>query len=243
MDPNDAIPRIFLAALLGTLIGLEREFTQKSAGLRTHILVTLGSTIFTIVSMSDFYYDLSWMPFTPTDENRIVRDPTRVAAQIVTGIGFIGGGAVLRYGATVRGLTTAASLWIMASIGMLVGIGQYRLSIISTLLAFLVLFTIGKLERHFFGKYARSFNRLKVHIVARGAKTADVQTWMDEYFKGRILEARTRTDSETGKTELNYVVATQPGKSELNTISGSLSRFEGVVSSTVKSYFESEDAS
>jgi putative Mg2+ transporter-C (MgtC) family protein len=243
MDPYDAIPRIFLALALGTLIGLEREFTQKSAGLRTHILVTLGATIFTIVSLSDFYHGLSVIPFSPTEDNRIVRDPTRVAAQIVTGIGFIGGGAVLRHGTTVKGLTTAASLWTMASIGMLVGIGQYRLSIIATLLAFLVLFTIGRVERHYFSKHVRTFNRIKVNVVADNPQAPIVQAWFEERYQGNIIEARTRSDVQADRMEINYVLNIQPGRFELNEISKRLCRVDGVISSTVKSYYETEDAS
>lgn len=243
MDPNVAITRIFLALLLGGLIGLEREFTQKSAGLRTHILVTLGATIFTLVSLSDFYHGLDQLPFVPGEDNRVVRDPSRVAAQIVTGIGFIGGGAVLRHGTTVRGLTTAASLWTMASIGMLVGIGQYRLSVITTLVAFLVLFTIGRVERHFFTKNSRTFNRLRVNLAMRSAEVAAAQSWMEERFRGRIVEARTRSDAQADKVETSYIITIDPGKANVNEISRQVSHMQGVISSSVKAYFESEDVS
>lgn len=243
MDPQDAIPRIFLALVLGALIGLEREFTQKSAGLRTHILVTLGSTIFTWVSLSDFYHGLNHLPFIPYEENRVVRDPSRVAAQIVTGIGFIGGGAVLRYGTTVRGLTTAASLWTMASIGMLVGIGQYRLAVITTLLAFLVLFTIGKFERHFFSKNIRAFNRLKVLITAKASDSSSAQVWMEDNYRDRIVEVKTRSDAQSEKMEMNYILNIAGGKVDVNDISKRISRLPGVMSTTVKSYYETEDLS
>lgn len=239
MDPQDAILRIFLALALGALIGLERELTQKSAGLRTHILVTLGATIFTWVSLSDFYQGLSQLPFDPDENNRIVRDPSRVAAQIVAGIGFIGGGAVLRYGTTVRGLTTAASLWTMASIGMLIGIGQYRLSIVATLVTFLVLFTIGHFERRFFSKNIGTFNRLKIHIVAKGGEAESAQLWIEEHYKDRIVEAKTRADRQTEKVEMDYILNTTTRRVNINEISRSLSRLPGIISSTVKSYTES----
>ena len=103
--------RVFSACLLGFAIGLEREMTNKYAGLRTNILVCLGACLFTIISIYGF-------PTVVTDENANgIRDTARVAAQVVTGIGFIGGGTVLRHGATVFGLTTAATLWMVASIG------------------------------------------------------------------------------------------------------------------------------
>jgi putative Mg2+ transporter-C (MgtC) family protein len=144
---NEAILRLFLAFLLGSVVGMEREYTQQSAGLRTHILVCLGSAVFTIVSISDMTQGLQMVSTDPNMTYRMVRDPARIAAQIVPGIGFIGGGAVLRHGASIRGLTTAASLWMMASIGMLIGVGYYQLAIVSTLFSFLVLFIIGALER------------------------------------------------------------------------------------------------
>jgi putative Mg2+ transporter-C (MgtC) family protein len=246
MDPYAAIPRIFLALFLGAIIGLEREFTQKSAGLRTHILVTLGATIFTIVSFSDFYNGL------PNDQlssafiayhNRITQDPTRVAAQIVTGIGFIGGGAVLRYGATVRGLTTAASLWTMASIGMLVGLGQYRLSVVATLLTFLVLFTIGKLERHFFTKSARTFNRLRVSLVATANEASGIQLWMEEHFKGIVLEAKIRSDHKSDAVDMTYKLNMDRGHLTVNEVSRQISLHQGVRSSSVRAYYETEDIS
>ncbi len=243
MDFQDILPRIFIAFVLGAIIGLEREFTQKSAGLRTHILVTLGSTIFTLVSMSDFYYGLSHLPYDPTEDNRIVRDPSRVAAQIVTGIGFIGGGAVLRYGATVRGLTTAASLWTMASIGMLVGIGQTRLAIIATLLTFLVLFTIGKIERHFFTKNIRSANRLKIHIVSTAQAANPSQSWIEDHFKDNMIEVRIHSDAETDRMEMNFILNTMGRKNDVNEISRRLCRLPGVISATVKAYYENEDFS
>src|SRR5262245_37891410 len=133
---SESILRLLLAFLLGSVVGMEREYTQQSAGLRTHILVCMGATIFTIVSASAVTADT----LHTGGAIRYVGDPTRIAAQIVSGIGFIGGGAVLRHGASIRGLTTAASLWMMASIGMLIGIGYYQLSIVSTLFSFLVLF-------------------------------------------------------------------------------------------------------
>ena len=239
MDVSDAVPRIFLAILLGAIIGLEREFTQKSAGLRTHILVTLGATIFTWVSMSNFYNNFDPAIY----QSHLSIDPTRVAAQIVSGIGFIGGGAVLRFGTTIKGLTTAASLWTMASIGMLVGLGQFRLAIISTLLAFLVLFTIGKLERRFFIKTSRAFNRMRVHVVVDGSAAETSQAWMEAHFRNAIVEAETRTDPIAEQFEMNYILNVEPGKGDVNQISRQLGRLAGVTGTTVKTYYESEDAS
>lgn len=110
-----------MAIIFGAIIGLEREITHKPAGLRTHMLVCLGSCIFTIVSL------------------RFGMDPARVAAGIVTGIGFIGAGTIIAEQGKVVGITTASSLWVTAAIGLTVGIGEYLLAAIATLLVFLIL--------------------------------------------------------------------------------------------------------
>jgi putative Mg2+ transporter-C (MgtC) family protein len=127
--------RILLAALLGGFIGLEREISDHPAGLRTHVSVALGAALFGIVSGYGFdEFDAS-----RTDTNFQV-DPTRVASNIVTGVGFLGGGAILKYGPTVRGLTTAASLWVTAAIGLGCALGSYLVTLATTfaLLAALV---------------------------------------------------------------------------------------------------------
>ena len=136
--------RLLLAALLGGLLGVERELRQKSAGLRTNILIAVGSALFTVMS-----YELADGP---------AADPSRVAAQIVTGIGFLGAGAIMRTGSGVQGLTTAATVWVNAAIGVAAGGGEYRLASIATavtLLALLLLVPVERLIDRRFGKRAR----------------------------------------------------------------------------------------
>ena len=127
--------RLLVAALLGALVGWEREQAQRPAGLRTYMLVTLGSALFTVLSITAF------KAIGSTD------DPGRIAAQIVTGIGFLGAGTVYREGDVVRGLTTAAGLWAMAAIGMAVGVGQYVLGVISTGIVLSILVLVRLFER------------------------------------------------------------------------------------------------
>jgi putative Mg2+ transporter-C (MgtC) family protein len=124
----EVLARLALAGALGAAIGFERELREREAGLRTHLLVSLGSALFTIISAYGFHEFL-------TSGDAVVRsDPTRIAAQIVTGIGFLGAGAIIRQGISVRGLTTAATLWVAAAIGMAAGAGYYSGALIGTIL-------------------------------------------------------------------------------------------------------------
>jgi len=112
----ELLGRLLLAAVLGGAIGAERELNDQAAGLRTHMLLTIGACLFTLISAYGF-------------GGGIGTDPSRLAAQIVTGIGFLGGGAIVRHGLTVKGLTTAASIWATASVGVAIGAGSYVLGI------------------------------------------------------------------------------------------------------------------
>ena len=128
LGDGHVVLRLAVAAVLGGAIGVERELRDREAGVRTHLLVSLGSALFTIVSAYGFHEFL-------TSGASVVRaDPTRIAAQIVTGIGFLGAGAIIREGLSVRGLTTAATLWVVAAIGMACGAGWYWAAIVATLL-------------------------------------------------------------------------------------------------------------
>src|ERR671931_1088967 len=125
---DEALLRLALAAALGAAIGIERELRDREAGLRTHLLVSLGSALFTIVSAYGFH------AFLASGANVVRADPTRIAAQIVTGIGFLGAGAIIRQGLSVRGLTTAATLWVVAAIGMASAAGYYWPAVVVTAL-------------------------------------------------------------------------------------------------------------
>lgn len=142
----DLIARLFIALFLGILIGLEREITHKNAGLRTHALVCMGSALFTVLSIYGFSCESAGADI------RLVHDPSRIAAQVVTGIGFIGGGVVLHHGMNIYGLTTAATLWVTASIGMAAGTGAYSIAVLSTILTLIALICIRSLEKRFFKK-------------------------------------------------------------------------------------------
>lgn len=124
----ETVFRLFLAVGLGGLIGFERQLKHRPAGLRTHMLVSLGATIFTVISLS---FDI---------------EPARIAAGIVAGIGFLGAGSIIAHKGHIRGITSAATLWVVAGIGLSVGVGQYLFAIIGALIVFAVL-QLGKIEK------------------------------------------------------------------------------------------------
>ena len=124
----DLALRLLLAAVLGAAIGLEREVHEHPAGMRTHLLVSVGSAAFTVLSIFAF----------PAPG----ADPARVAAQIVAGVGFLGAGSILKEGATIRGLTTAASLWAVAAVGMAAGAGAWGVAAVLTIIAIVSLWPL-----------------------------------------------------------------------------------------------------
>ena len=144
----DVAVRLFAAAALGGAIGLEREVREREAGLRTHLLVAVGAALFTLVSA------YAWTDWTFGRGSGLTFDPTRIAAQIVTGIGFLGAGAIIRQGLSVRGLTTAATLWLSAAIGMASGAGYWEAAVIATVGALITLWPL-RIVAHRTMKYLR----------------------------------------------------------------------------------------
>jgi putative Mg2+ transporter-C (MgtC) family protein len=130
LTTSQILVRLLLAAGIGALLGFEREVRRKSAGFRTNILIALGACVFTIVGMSF-----------PSG------DPSRVTAQIVTGIGFLGAGAILHSGNSVHGMTTAAMIWVNAALGAAVGLGHFRLALTAGALTLGVLLILAPIER------------------------------------------------------------------------------------------------
>jgi putative Mg2+ transporter-C (MgtC) family protein len=239
---QEAILRLFLAFLLGSVVGLEREYTQQSAGLRTHILVCLGSTVFTLISISDMMTGLHMHDISNTMSYRIARDPGRIAAQVVSGIGFIGGGAVLRHGANIRGLTTAASLWTIASIGMLLGVGYYQLAIVATLFSFLVLFIVGTMERSMFRKHLKRFTMLHILLTLRQESLAKIERWLETEFPNKTTETRlTRNEDNPSTMALMYALDIRGMHVDVNTLSRQLNGIDGVLSASLKVLHEEKE--
>lgn len=154
-----AIARLILALVAGSLIGLEREMRRQTAGLRTHILICLGSTVLTLLSV--------WMGQHYGAQNRGT-DTTRIAAGIVSGIGFLGAGAIIKIGNNMKGLTTAASIWGVSAIGMGIGGGMWLPSLVALAFMLITLVLLEPIERKFFPA-----ERIKVLQIDYGESTAD----------------------------------------------------------------------
>lgn len=171
--------RVAAAIVLGGLVGFEREFSDQPAGFRTHILVSLGAMLFTVVGA----YGIR--EFASDDINF---DPTRIAAQVVSGIGFLGAGAILREGLNVKGLTTAAALWVTAAIGVAVGFGYWVGATLTTLGAVIALYGLKRLGRMVFPKMKRGFHRFVVDLEPGG--DLGRLTGVVEGHRGRIHSMR-----------------------------------------------------
>jgi putative Mg2+ transporter-C (MgtC) family protein len=179
---GENLARLAVAAALGGAIGFERELRDREAGLRTHMLVSLGSALFTIVSAYGFREFL-------TSGDQVVRaDPTRIAAQIVTGIGFLGAGAIIRQGVSIRGLTTAATLWVAAAIGMATGAGYYSGAVIGTVVTIIALWPLRLLAFPVFERL-RPEERSMIIELRPGTKAAELLDALEheharvEYFQ------------------------------------------------------------
>jgi putative Mg2+ transporter-C (MgtC) family protein len=206
--------RLVVALFLGGAIGLERSYHGRPAGFRTHALVCLSTSLLMLVSV----FEGMW--FSPSVTARITMDPTRVAQGIMTGIGFIGAGAIMRDGLTVRGLTTAASIWITAAIGLMVGIGLYFAALLSTGLTLGTLSVFrwieSKVPTQFYAQFEIRFapeatlpeTELRTMIARHGFSIANLSYRFDKlnaFFEYRMI---IRTDRATNARALSETLCT-----------------------------------
>jgi putative Mg2+ transporter-C (MgtC) family protein len=202
LDWWDVLIRLVVAGALTGAIGLERELRDRAAGLRTHMLVGIGAALFTIVSA------YGWGDFQFSNRSGVVFDPTRIAAQVVTGIGFLGAGIIFRQGFTIRGLTTAASLWLVAAIGMAAAAGFWKGAVIATIVALVSLRPLEWMKEatlpervaanlvvvlreeassgHVIDALEHSGD---VHALRREGRRLDVEIRIDHTRRGRALDA------------------------------------------------------
>lgn len=197
--------RVLAAVLLSFAIGLEREMTNKYAGLRTNILVCVGACVFTILSIYGF-------PTFANGDNVLIeqatgiRDTSRVAAQVVTGIGFIGGGAVLRHGATVFGLTTAATLWMAASIGMACGTGNFWLALIATVLTIIILVSIRFFEKNILSTSTKTLKRLKINLTCENSAANEIYDFIIEKYSCVREISKKQSKQDENITKISVIV-------------------------------------
>ena len=218
--------RVVLAVVLSFIPGIEREITGKFAGLRTHILVGLGACVFTILSIYGFEMHI-------TPDTIGTNDPARIAAQIITGIGFIGAGTVMRHGSNVSGITTAATLWVCASMGMSCGCGQYFVAIITSLATLVVLILIRRLEKNILSKRKKSFTLYEISISA-SLKDCDI---IQSIFENNFHKVFKFNKKLVNHVELRFaaVVSTKKSLIELNDI---FKKVIGIESIEIREYYE-----
>jgi putative Mg2+ transporter-C (MgtC) family protein len=191
----EALLRLAVAGGLGAAVGFERELRDREAGIRTHLLVSLGSALFTIVSAFGFHEFL-------TNGGSIVRaDPTRIAAQIVTGIGFLGAGAIIREGLSVRGLTTAATLWVVAAIGMASGAGYYGPAVATTALTIFALWPLRLIAHRMIERIKPEENRLTVEL----REGQPIGPFLDQLHDVRHFELQEELDRRVLHLELEHI--------------------------------------
>ncbi len=214
--------RLLITAVLCGVIGFERETRDQSAGFRTHILLGLGAALFTLVSAYGF------TAFTEaalqSGGRGIQFDPTRIAAQIVTGIGFLGAGAIIRQGMDVRGLTTAASLWAAAAIGMAVGAGYYFGAAATTIIVIVALYLLREVRNRLLPRLRTEFGVLNVAFAGTGSEINEVVGTLDRHgVQIRSLGA----EIEGGRATYTIQVRIPPRRSMQEAL-GEISALSGV---------------
>jgi len=190
IDEWQILVRLLSAAVLGGLVGLEREQSQHAAGLRTHIMVCLGSCLMMLLSIYGFALFVN--------EMNVRVDPARLAAAVITGVGFLGAGTILHTGRGVTGLTTAASVWVTAAIGLGVGAGFYFAAAVSTVLVLFVLWALNKLERRLFSR--KSERLIVLHVDDRPGLMQKLKETVEQ-SGGDLRKMRFRDEDDADKSE------------------------------------------
>jgi len=189
----EGVARLLVVACLAGMVGLERELRDQEAGLRTHMLVGLGAALFVIVG------NYSWSGLDFGNQVGIVLDPSRVIAYVVTGIGFLGAGTIIKHGTNIKGLTTAASLWVVAAIGVSVAAGDYWLGIIATAIVLLSLWPLRKLADAV-GLRARRTHRLELELEPDGSVSSVLSRL--EAAGGEMLSAKIAEEEDLRRLEV-----------------------------------------
>lgn len=215
IDDSTTVLRLVLAFLLGGVIGFERQHRKKTAGLKTHVLVSLGACLVTILSIN-MYADVQGLTNA---------DPARLAAQVVSGIGFLGAGAIIKEGPTIRGLTTAASLWVVASVGLAAGAGALTGAIATTVLVVLALELLPKIE-NLYGR-GPAVHNLIVRSVEKPGQIGRIGSALGNL--GATILQISIEDADGGRVTI-FVNIKLPDRLRLEHVVAELSSIEGVTS-------------
>lgn len=213
------IYRLILSLILGGLIGIDRERSRQAAGLRTHILICTGSTLLMLVSA-----------FVPQKFEYEMGDPGRIVAQVVSGIGFLGAGAIFRLGVNVRGLTTAASIWVVAAIGITVGTGMYEAAIFATMLLLFVLIVLS-----FFEKLVFPHQILKILKITADSVDFELTNIQNIFHQNQIKLGMKNMaqDFENKKSVYTYYIYLTK-KTDLQKFVDSLAQLQGVTQISIE---------
>ena len=204
----EVVVRLLATVVLCGLIGLERETRDQAAGFRTHILLGLGAALFTLVSA--YGYPEFTRAALESGGRGVQFDPTRIAAQVVTGVGFLGAGAIIRRGLDVRGLTTAASLWAAAAIGLASGAGFYFGAAATTAVVLIALYLLRGVRVYVVSRFRTAFGVLGIHFMDAGAEISRVV----EIVESRSVRIRsTDAEIEDGRASYELQLRIPPGRS------------------------------
>lgn len=212
-DYIEILIKLLLSIILGGLIGLERERRNRPAGLRTHILVSLGSCLFTISSIE----------FSKIYGNGV--DPSRVAANIVTGIGFLGAGTIMKEGLTIKGLTTAATIWISSAIGLTCGIGSFIPAILTTIFAFFILILVRTFEYERLRKPGENLKIFNVRVTDKPGQLGKIGTI---FGKHGIHIRNVRFERDEKSLNIEFIVSI-PQNIEIKDVLNELSKEDFII--------------
>ncbi|WP_241657829.1 MgtC/SapB family protein [Anaerobacillus alkaliphilus] len=191
-DSATMVSRLILAAVLGGIVGVEREYNKHPAGFRTHLLVCVGACLVMLMAMFGF------QQFMEEHGEFVNYDPSRLAAYVVSGIGFLGAGTIIVQGYTVRGLTTAASIWVVAGIGLSIGVGMYFAGIFTTGIVILSLIFLNRVEDSFFKK-RKGVDAIVIHATAKDTTLLTIISIFEENnvkVKKVMVERAPSSDNE-----------------------------------------------
>jgi len=200
---DNFIIRLLMASILGASIGFERDIHGRAAGLRTNLLISLGAAVFMLVSEA-----LAVSYAGKTGNSVLSADPGRIAAQIITGIGFLGAGAIIKHGFTIRGLTTAACIWISAAIGMSAGAGFFEFAIVATFIGLLCLVLLHRLEK----KYAKDSYRI---LEVETANNVNISELIDNDENKMLIKFTIRLHYKGVADKLSHIIVKDLEKSEI----------------------------